>query len=228
MSTQTELLPFTVEIAERNDPSRGRWLHNKAPDVLSAIRRAKEYSQHYGYAHDNGRPKARVFKGHVPTPVTATLLIDWVPVDKDHLNWLEALFTNGHDTGEQALTPRAGEKPAAPTPWTMESLKEHLRLHPHQTIEVTAEDIAHGQRQLCHACPIALAVGRLFPLFEVSAGRFIYLSTPTDAATLSERYTVASAITPTRARAFMGKFDNEEPVKPFSFTASFNVYITRS
>jgi hypothetical protein len=71
-------------------------------------------------------------------------------------------------------------------------------------IEVTAEDIAQGERSDCYACPIALAVKRATGKQVAACHAHVYVGD--DKGLLSAD-----------ARSFVTAFDHNEPVSPFSF-----------
>jgi hypothetical protein len=81
-------------------------------------------------------------------------------------------------------------------------------------IEVTAEDIAKGERDSCEACPIALAVRRAFGVahVDVDSVRIIVDNCGDNERTFE---------TPHAAEDFIGRFDyrstEEDPPEPFAF-----------
>lgn len=85
-------------------------------------------------------------------------------------------------------------------------------------VEVTAEDIAKGVPQECNSCPVAIAVGRACPA-AVKVGVDgatidIYAAWDVESDAKSE-YVVAR--TPREVNEFIKRFDNGDPVGPFSF-----------
>jgi len=85
------------------------------------------------------------------------------------------------------------------------------------TIDVTEEDINDGVRQNCWTCPIALAAVRSLDDHTAYAALFLFVRRP--GGTLS-------APLPNEAVRFMSDFDAGLPVKPFSFTVTFNRFNT--
>lgn len=76
-------------------------------------------------------------------------------------------------------------------------------------VEVTAQDIAKGERQSCFACPIALALSRhMFPTPAVNRN---YIES-TDRPWVREL--------PSEARDFITDFDTGQLVSPFTFKLS--------
>jgi hypothetical protein len=82
------------------------------------------------------------------------------------------------------------------------------------TVTVTAGDIARGERDDGSRCPIALAAGRA-GIADPFAGQ-AYIGTD-EAESDDGCYPVYDL--PAEARQFIGDFDNERPVAPFTFTA---------
>lgn len=78
------------------------------------------------------------------------------------------------------------------------------------TIEVTQADIDAGESQSCTACPIALAVQRVFPECRIEVTeRAMYLYRGEELE--------ARANTPRTAARFVRLFDQGFPVEPFTF-----------
>jgi hypothetical protein len=77
------------------------------------------------------------------------------------------------------------------------------------TIDVTQEDIDSGEPLSCNSCPIALAAERA-GFADVSVGGYLWFVN-TDGLRLR-------ASIPPVALEFIGDFDNEETVVPFSFS----------
>jgi hypothetical protein len=75
-------------------------------------------------------------------------------------------------------------------------------------IEVTQPDIAHGVRDICDRCPVALALSRVIP------GRG-----PATVDTDSFYFDWGSEVymLPREAQEFIKKFDGGDPVEPISF-----------
>jgi hypothetical protein len=82
-------------------------------------------------------------------------------------------------------------------------------------VEVTAEDIAEGERFTCDNCPIARALRR--------AARIGVGGWPTVAVGCREVYLNGkpSTLVPAAAREFIYRFDNGDPVKPIAFQLTF-------
>jgi hypothetical protein len=81
------------------------------------------------------------------------------------------------------------------------------------TINVTQDDIDHGQRGECAHCPIALAAQRVFPNKYVMVALVqMYLDSSVDVLD-GERIHL-----PEEATAFITAFDRCQPVSPFVFT----------
>jgi hypothetical protein len=80
-------------------------------------------------------------------------------------------------------------------------------------VDVTADDIAQGQRRGGSTCPIARAISRVWP-YPVSVGGTCAALHDSDG--LGGRSTCVDF--PPVARAFIGAFDSGLSVKPFSFT----------
>jgi hypothetical protein len=80
-------------------------------------------------------------------------------------------------------------------------------------VTVTAKDIAAGKRNVCGSCPVALAMGRVFPGATVEAG---WHSLRTHRVGDMWRY----ANTPAKVMQWMMDFDQKGPefVKPITFT----------
>lgn len=74
------------------------------------------------------------------------------------------------------------------------------------TIQVTAEDIRKGRRNISKSCPIALAINRQLEITVEVGGYFIFMG--------SSRYPLSDLVF-----GFVGNFDlyGPESVKPFSF-----------
>jgi len=85
------------------------------------------------------------------------------------------------------------------------------------TINVTQIEIDNGVRKNCRLCPIARAA--VFCLCDMSAyaGLFLFVDRPEGK---------LSATLPNEAIRFMSDFDAGLPVKPFSFTVTFNRFNT--
>ena len=80
------------------------------------------------------------------------------------------------------------------------------------TVQVTAEDIAEGTPSSFSACPIALAVSRLFEnrTVRVTGGSIrVYADTGRDV--------LATYDVPWTAHRFINSFDNGEEVQPLTF-----------
>ena len=73
-------------------------------------------------------------------------------------------------------------------------------------VNVTEEDIVRGKRGDCSLCPIALAVGRLFP-------KATYISVQSNKIAVDD----TEFFVPNSAIAFIGRFDHGSSVYPFSF-----------
>ena len=80
-------------------------------------------------------------------------------------------------------------------------------------VEVTAEDIAAGEKGHCQRCPIALAMLRCPNVFSVVVGEEISVQTY-DQDQWTEPYV---AECPSVASKFVGDFDSGDKVEPFSF-----------
>lgn len=78
------------------------------------------------------------------------------------------------------------------------------------TVEVTADDIRHGQRGTCDRCAVARAVCRTFrcepDVIAIDGDWLIFVNTPYLCIDL-----------PQTVRDFIDAFDNEQPVQPFTF-----------
>lgn len=90
------------------------------------------------------------------------------------------------------------------------------------TLNVTQALIDKGCKRKWDSCPIALAMMAHIHKFKkaktASAGAaYLYYTT-------GSIVCVASAETPEVGRAFINAFDNGRPVKPFRFTATFEVF----
>lgn len=72
------------------------------------------------------------------------------------------------------------------------------------TVTVTQQDINNGHKRNCGHCPIALAVRRVIPDVYVG-GYHVFIDE------------IATYKLPDVAIEFIKAFDNERPVKPFSF-----------
>jgi hypothetical protein len=81
-------------------------------------------------------------------------------------------------------------------------------------VEVTAEDIAKGEKGSCERCPIALALARAADMDRVHAHLDCLWGWP--AGDPDANSIVAS--TPIEASNFIDDFDSGEPVNPFTFT----------
>lgn len=79
-------------------------------------------------------------------------------------------------------------------------------------IEITKKDIACGKRRDGKTCPISLAVRRKLKLAYGQVHVTTY-SARFDSAEIETR----NVLLPKKAEKFISKFDNNEPVKPFSF-----------
>jgi hypothetical protein len=76
------------------------------------------------------------------------------------------------------------------------------------TIEVTAEDIARGQKFYCSNCPVALAASRALGHPVVAGANVMYVRVG--------GYPTLEL--PPVAKSFIEDFDSGENVSPFSFT----------
>ncbi len=85
------------------------------------------------------------------------------------------------------------------------------------TVEVTAEDIAAGERDSCERCPIAIAVQRT-GLIRVHADADAIWGWPDD----GDDTESIGCDTPDIAARFMEDFDTGEPVEPFAFTVELS------
>lgn len=77
------------------------------------------------------------------------------------------------------------------------------------TISVTEEDIANGRRKRCQKCPVAIAMLR--------AGFYTVWANPGDLTWIDSERNEHSCVTPDEVREFITRFDNHEPVAPFTF-----------
>lgn len=80
-------------------------------------------------------------------------------------------------------------------------------------VHVTQEDIDNGKRTDCKCCPIALAIGRIFPDSVIHVIRDIHVFSKTGIDSKIYKHTDAS-------RAFVTRFDARDPVEPFEFELS--------
>lgn len=93
-----------------------------------------------------------------------------------------------------------------------------------RTVEVTVDDIAKGQRHHCQACPVAIAVKRVFPevthvtIYEQEA--IAYNPEPNRLNRVSNR---TSSHLPVEVTEFIQTFDNKKEVQPFSFSLTLSV-----
>lgn len=83
-------------------------------------------------------------------------------------------------------------------------------------VEVTAEDIEHGEAGNCNNCPVAKAVDRRAGRFDARVGStYLYFGEDPD---------LREIPIPKEATAFIRRFDDEEyrgrPHNPFSFDLS--------
>jgi hypothetical protein len=83
-------------------------------------------------------------------------------------------------------------------------------------VDVTLDDIAHGEKMSCSRCPIARAVGRAFPDAQEihTAGNIFVQLPPDEGKAYPRRY---QGGTPEEARKFMNAFDGGHPVSPICF-----------
>jgi hypothetical protein len=81
------------------------------------------------------------------------------------------------------------------------------------TVTVTQEHIDAGERESCSSCPVALAFAAAIPEAIDSAVTWRYASV-----WFGSRGVVNYKLPPS-ATGFIGAFDSEEPVAPFTFTA---------
>lgn len=84
-------------------------------------------------------------------------------------------------------------------------------------IEVTQQDIDDGKRSNCNECPIALAASRA--LKDKIEFNYVHVN-PRSCGFWKEDdpYFMGAINLPPNARAFVHKFDNDIPVKPFKFS----------
>lgn len=89
------------------------------------------------------------------------------------------------------------------------------------TINVTANDIKHGKRRDCRACPIARAVLRKVDHKKALRAAKPMFNTP---ASMGARYVHVGdhccEDTPSLAVGFVSAFDDGYPVEPFKFQVS--------
>lgn len=83
------------------------------------------------------------------------------------------------------------------------------------TVNVTAKDIKAGEIGHCKKCPIALALQRVFPRFDIQVG--------SRWAEIDNGETGFNPTLPDIARDFIDAFDGGEPAKPFAFELSVPV-----
>lgn len=87
-------------------------------------------------------------------------------------------------------------------------------------VDVTFEDIAHGERADCRRCPIARAVGRHFPeAMEIIAGPSridVLFRDPVETVT-GEKALMYRGLTPVSAYLFMTEYDADREVETFFF-----------
>lgn len=82
-------------------------------------------------------------------------------------------------------------------------------------IDVTLDDIAHGERSECSRCPIALAIKR-----ECDDAIALDVGAEEVDITYACR-TRARGLLPPEAQKFVEAFDGGNPVSPFSFEITF-------
>jgi hypothetical protein len=86
------------------------------------------------------------------------------------------------------------------------------------TIDITAEDIAQGEKNNCKLCPGALAAKRRFPGYNVIVTRStVYIDTEHNSEDYFWVYDGGDAL-----RNFTSAFDFEHDVEPCSFTLTRN------
>jgi hypothetical protein len=86
------------------------------------------------------------------------------------------------------------------------------------TVQVTQEDIADGERYACCECPVALALKRATGREWFVTGVFLNLLKPGQSFTDSGVAAVELTLdTPQEVKTFIHAFDENDPVKPFTF-----------
>jgi hypothetical protein len=80
-------------------------------------------------------------------------------------------------------------------------------------VSVTAEHIAGGEPDSCWGCPIALAAMDAIPNFDVTVNRFQIGIDEIDG-----KIAPTWVDLPDEAVTFIDRFDDGEPVEPFTFT----------
>jgi hypothetical protein len=97
-------------------------------------------------------------------------------------------------------------------------------------VDVTLDDIAHGEKMDCVRCPIARAVWRLYPAaldVVVSPQRIDILFRPEEPPQDQHDSTrLLRGIPPAEAYIFMTKFDGGHAVSPFSFEITLYSHCT--
>jgi hypothetical protein len=81
-------------------------------------------------------------------------------------------------------------------------------------ITVTAEHIAHGVRESCTDCPVALAIMDALPCTDL-------IAVDGDEVTFGEIADWTEVKFPAEVQLFIKAFDDGEPVEPFSFTLDY-------
>ena len=90
-------------------------------------------------------------------------------------------------------------------------------------VQVTQNDINHGQRKNCGYCPIALAVKRTIKFSENEELRLlVYLSSIEFNNAYDSHCTISRSNNSKKVQNFIKNFDNGRNVEPFSFFLTIN------